>query len=123
MQLSDIYDIRDLDDEEEFLFHHLDEEDLSRDFAVQTLAHDQIAHLLHPDRTSHILELYRDFGDARAQDVVARKMLDFDTDRIVLIRGQVLLDGYHHVVAAHQLGHCVRCLDLDRPCTKGDASE
>lgn len=116
MQLTDLYDARDLADEEEFLFHHVDEKDLSRDFEVQILEHHQLALLLHPDQTTRILDLYREHGDARAQDTVTRKMLDFDTDRIVLTRGQILIDGFHHVVAAHQLGHPVRTLDLDLPC-------
>ena len=44
---------------------------------------------------------------------VKEKMRDFEEDRIIVLEGDRVLDGNHHLVAALQLGRPVLCIDLE----------
>ncbi|WP_411839872.1 hypothetical protein [Paracoccus sp. ME4] len=117
MKLTDILSPEELSDEDETLFHFLPEEDeiAEIDFGTREIEAADIPQLLMPDGVTPVIEAFDDFAEAEQRDLVACKMADFDEDRILVVKGMIVLDGQHHLVAAHRLGREVTVLDLDAP--------
>ncbi|MCE6973403.1 hypothetical protein, partial [Cereibacter sphaeroides] len=65
-------------------------------------------------RTSPV-DAFRCHAKRWQRELVKQKVADFDRDRILICRGTRLIDGNHHLVAAHRLGEPVWIIDLDEP--------
>lgn len=117
MKLNEIYAPGDLDDEDEVIWHFLpDGEDLDLiDFGTRTVATAELGSLLMPDGMTPVIEAFEDFADPDQRELVEWKMANFDEDRVLVVSGLRVLDGQHHLVAAHRLGRAVTLLDLEAP--------
>lgn len=112
MKLSEIYTAAELDDEDELLYHHASEEALTFDFTVKVLTASDIAELTAADGMSRVVDVFEDHAEDAQRNLVDEKMAQFDADRVIVISGDDLVDGYHHAIAAWMLGCEVRCIDL-----------
>lgn len=117
MKLTDILSADELSDEDEMLFHFLPEEDEIAviDFGTREIDPADIPRLLMPDGVTPVIAAFEDFAEDEQRELVAWKTANFDEDRVLVVKGLTLLDGQHHLVAAHRLGREVTVLDLDAP--------
>lgn len=117
MKLIEIYQSGDLDDETEAIWNFLPaEEDMDLiDFGTRTIGADELGTLLMPDGMTPVLEAFEDFAEDEQRELVGWKMANFDEDRVLVVNGLCVLDGQHHLVAAHRLGREVTVLDLEAP--------
>lgn len=110
IRLTDIYTGAELMDETEMLGLAVCGNDFERDLRVTLLSASGLATLTHRDET--VIELYEREATKSQRSLVKRKMKNFDEDRIVVVEGTDLIDGFHHVIAAHLLGRDVQVIDL-----------
>jgi hypothetical protein len=120
MKLTDLYDQEMLDDESEFLCHHITEAALSHEFEVREMAHDQIANVTTPLGDMTVIEALETHADKDQRDFIEALANDFDRERIIVLDGMRAIDGNHHLAAAHLSGGQVRYIDLSEvppePC-------
>jgi hypothetical protein len=116
VRLLDIYDERDLNDEEEALYHFVPENHDEMYYDVTEMDPDFFDRLISSgDGHSSVLQLFEDFADDDQKAIVADKVTNFNEDRIVVINGLIVVDGNHHLVAAKQLDRSIKVIDLDNP--------
>jgi hypothetical protein len=119
MKLTDLYDEGQLTNEEELLFNFVDEDNLEQDFTVSTMEHAGLSKLLASDGASSVIAVYNDHATAVQRAIVGDNVKRFDEDRVVVVSGSYLIDGFHHVVAAHKLGLDVKFIDLSEDPSLG----
>lgn len=115
VRLTHLYSERDLNDEEEALYHHISKDYADAEFAVAEIPHDQLFALLTRLGDMSVIEAFEDLADPDSLDIVKDKVQDFDADRIIVLCEQRVIDGNHHVAAAFQSGRGVRSIDLAHP--------
>ena len=113
MKLTDNYDNYELRDEDELLAQYVDDEILEQDFTVTTLEAAGLTKLMTPDGATTVLEAFKLHATKAQKSIVIYSKKYFNEDRVIVVSGQTVIDGYHHVVAAHQLGKDVRLIDLE----------
>lgn len=114
VQIKDLYSPTDMDDEEEVLFHELDEESIHGCFEVETLAPSQLTEIKTHQGDVTVMEAYHLYADEDQRALVRDIMFNFDADRVIVLRGDRVIDGNHHIVAAVTLGSEVFAIDLDK---------
>lgn len=83
-------------------------------FTVREMALPEAGRLVGMDGETPVLELFRTLGRrSKSRAIVKEKMRDFEEGRIIVIEGDKVLDGNHHLVAALQLGRPVLVIDMD----------
>lgn len=115
IKLTDIYDERDLWDEDEAISIHVDDASLKLSYEKRVIPHADLASLVSMDGTSTVISVYEDHGDEDQKELVAWKVKEFEEDRVIVIMGNVVIDGNHHLVAAHLSGRDVTAIDLNEP--------
>lgn len=111
MRLSDIYTQSELDDDESEIFPHVAEEDLVTEFTPVEIPADRVAALMATDIET-VLETWEHAEDWQ-EELVEEKRRNFDAQRVILLRGDVVIDGHHHVMAAILEGRSVTAIDLE----------
>ena len=113
IQLKDIYNPADMDDEFEALFHEIDERSIDGCFEVTEIPADDLRSLQTYMGDMSVIDSYHLFAEPGQDDRVTELATNFDEERVIVIRGNRLIDGNHHLVAAHKLGRPVQVIDLD----------
>jgi len=112
MRLTDIYTSGELDDEDEALFHAMSEEALEASFDVRDVPHDRLGDLMTMMGDMPVLQAFSDHASPDQEELVRWKMAHFDEERVIVLEGNRVIDGNHHLVAAHRSGRPVRTIDL-----------
>lgn len=115
ISLLDLYSRRDLSDEEEILHQFVDEELEDATFEVLIMAPQSFDGLRCHDGATKPMDAFRDHAERWQKDMVADLCKNLPEDRIILVSGNLVVDGYHHLVAAAQLGRSVNYIDLEQP--------
>ncbi len=114
--LLDMYSSSELNDDTEVIYHYVPEDFEDCQFDVFTIEPDSIPRLIAPgDGRSLLVDVFAEFATEEQREIVAEKKSAFDADRIVVMSGSIVLDGNHHVMAAHQLGESFQAIDLENP--------
>lgn len=100
VKLTDLYTDHELNDENEALYNYVSEDDFNTEFEVKEMSYLDANKLktLHGDMT--VIEAFKDYADNDQKELVKYKMDHFDSNRIVVLSGNVVIDGNHQVVAA-----------------------
>jgi hypothetical protein len=114
VKLTDLYSLDELNDETELLYHSISPEDFNRGYRVKTMRPRTLMRLGAQHEES-VYEAFNDCATPAQHRLVRRKMAKFDEKRIVVVTRRLLLDGYHHVVAAINLNKPVKYIDLATP--------
>jgi hypothetical protein len=112
MNLADIYSEDELNYDAELIYNQIRDDILGFDFTVSSMDPEGIAALLAPDGASTVLGTFDNFADREQRELVLDNVEDFDTERVVVVTGRTLIDGYHHVIAAHKTRRSVPFIDL-----------
>lgn len=116
MQLTDIYSDAELYDEEEILGLRLQEYDWRGiDLPVREMSAEEVTRLCGRDGVSTVIAIFRAFAEPWQRELVREKVRDFDAGRIIIVEGNVVVDGNHHVVAAVRKKKPIFYIDL-RDC-------
>lgn len=113
MKLDEIYTNAEIRDESEALSHFVNMEDLDFDFSVKILNRSHIQELLTWRGDMYLLDAMRDHATPEQIDLIKSMADDFDHDRCVVIDNGRVIDGYHHIMAAYQIGEDVQYIDLN----------
>lgn len=111
VRLTDIYSIRQLRDKTERLHQYLSPDCLRKKFVVQAMRPRALKQLL-ANPLDTVLDAYNEYATEEQEALIARKMEHFDTGRIIVVAGDYLVDGNHHVIAAIRLAQPVQYIDL-----------
>jgi len=117
--LLDIYDQDELDNEEELLYHLLWEGAETCAFEVEQLDPVGFGAILAPDGSTTVMEAYRDYAEVAQRALVAHRTRNFDEERVIVMQGKRLIDGYHHFMAAANIGRPVMFIDLEKAIEPG----
>lgn len=112
LRLQDLYDEYELWDETEALFHHIDDEVLAFSFERKRLPAAEIENVLTTMGDVSLLEAYRVFATADQRALVADIASDFPADRTIILKAGCVIDGCHHLIAAHERQEDVFFIDL-----------
>ena len=85
------------------------------EFIPRRLDPDAFGSLMTADGMTSSLDAFTLHAEQWQRELVDRKAAHFDRERILICRGNLLVDGNHHLVAAHRLGEPVWIVDLDEP--------
>lgn len=113
MKLQDNYTPEELRDEDEAISHSLTEEAMRTDFDLHPVLHREISSLLTMRGDMTVVEAYNEFADPEQQSLVEEKTINFDEDRIVILDGLRVVDGNHHLIAAHLTGRSIKTINLE----------
>lgn len=113
IQLKDIYNPSEMDDEFEALFHEIDERSIDGCFEVKELLPENLRALQTYMGDMSVIDAYHLFAEPGQDNRVTQLMENFDDERVIVVRGNRVIDGNHHLVAAHKLGRPVQAIDLD----------
>lgn len=113
MRIQDLYPEDDLDDEIDLLFSELSDEALEFDFEVRSLTHAETSQALTPIGDLTVAEAMHDLADADQWEIVRYKQENFDAQRVIVMRGESVIDGNHHLMAAHLSGRGVNYIQLE----------
>lgn len=112
IKLSDIYTEKELWDEDEAIYHFVNEDDFDKDFEVQQMSAEQAKNLKTIKGDMTAFDAFMEFADEDQQSIVQYKIENFDPNRIVVVSGDHLIDGNHHVMAAISLGKPIYYIDV-----------
>ena len=115
MRPIDLYEPADLLDPTERISQEIPPAEWEDSFIVTNISHEDLRLLDCGDESMTILELFERTATPSQRALVESKARDFDDDRIIVISGYTVIDGQHHVVAAHKAGRDVVALDLSQP--------
>ena len=118
MKLSDLYTPNEYEDEEETLGLAVMNNPglVDIDFRVRHLPHAELVNLMtYFGEEQKIMDVYEDFADEDQRETVKAMIQNFDTDRIVVLENNRIVDGNHHVTAAILSGQDIRAIDLSNP--------
>lgn len=114
VRITDIYSNAEIMDETEMLFTALDGRGWEgHDFVVRTVPPSEMRHMVGSDFETPILQLFEENASEESRSLVRENVGDFDETRILVADRQMLVDGYHHFVAALELERSVRLIDLN----------
>jgi len=113
MKLDELYTNAQIRDESEALSHFVDMDDLDFDFSVKILNKHHIEELLTWRGDMYLLDSMRDQATPEQIDLIKSMADDFDHERCVVIDNRRVIDGYHHIMAAYQIGEDVQYIDLN----------
>lgn len=84
-------------------------------FTVRQMPPEEARNLLGPrGGLDTVLDLFDRLGKKNpSRALVKEKMRDFEDDRIIVVAGDCVMDGNHHLVAALHLGRPVFVIDLE----------
>ncbi len=99
-------------DSEEQRSAFIEEEDFETDFTVFTMTPEQAKKVLTLRGDMTVFDAYQELGDKRAKSMIKDKTTTYDKERIVLMMGENLLDGYHHLIAGILTNNPVKYIDL-----------
>lgn len=110
--LLDLYSQDELDDETEAIYHYGDEETARHPFTVKTMAAQQAKNLLTKKGDITVVAAFKRFADADQKAIVKDKIANFDPSRIVVLDGNKVIDGNHHLMAALAKKQNILYIDL-----------
>ena len=113
MKIQDLYPEEDLDDEIELLLSELSDDALEFEFEVRSLTHAQTARALTPIGDLTVAEAMHSLADADQWEIICHKQENFDAQRVIVMRGESVIDGNHHLMAAHLSGRGVNYIQLE----------
>lgn len=111
MKLLDLYDQEELENPREALHDFVTPDLLDKDFQVLEMQPAELKRLESFRDNTTIPEMYR-HSSREQKELVLQKMKRFDSQRVVVIAGTTLLDGYHHVMAAIKLNRSVQYINI-----------
>ncbi len=112
VRLSDLYTYDEFKDESEALYDFSDDSDYEKEFTVHEMPPQSASKLQTFRNDTTVMDAYRRFARKEQKDIVKQKMRLYDKDRVVIVAGTTLLDGYHHVVASVLLGKPIKYINL-----------
>lgn len=118
IRLTDIYGEADFQDEEEALHHYLPDDVDAVSYEVVAIPNAQAAELLTSMGDMTVLEAFECFAEddqIRYVEEMVEDELGFDDERIIVLKGNRVIDRNHHLVAAVKLARDVQAIDLDQP--------
>ena len=59
------------------------------------------------------MKSYKLFASKEQRDIVKHKRKYFDNDRVIVVKGNIILDGNHHTVAAILSDKPIKYIDLN----------
>lgn len=112
--IHDLYSPEELDDTEEVLYHFVDPKSTDK-YKVFMLSTAQLKHLKTPIGDTTIIKNYEANASKHTQKLVKQKKAKFDDNRIIVLKGNKVIDGNHQIVAAIQMNKSVKAIDLNQP--------
>jgi nitrogenase subunit NifH len=109
--LAAICDNGELWDEREYISNF--SEHANDEFTVQIMPHAEIKKVMtnHGDKT--VLQAFRDHAASWQKKLVADKVKNYDNTRIVVMNGNSIVDGNHHLVATYKAKKDLKFIDLE----------
>lgn len=114
VKITDLYSPEELDDENEAIYHFVDPEDEHAVFSVQTLPPERVRMLRTMQGDMTVADAFEEHADPEQQDIVKAKAANFDASRIIVLKGNRVIDGNHHVMAAILTNHPIHYIDLNQ---------
>ncbi len=108
--LGSLYDNSELYDDREFVSHYRELSDQS--FTVKILPYSNIKYVLTRDGKTSVVDAYKNFATPAQKKLVGEKLRFFDQTRIVIMDGNMVVDGNHHLIAAFKSKKDVKYIDL-----------
>lgn len=121
VKLTDLYTGAELMEETELLGLNVCGNDLDRTFLVGRMSAEDLADLNHGGES--VFDLYDREATRKQKSLVRSKAKNFEESRIIVVSGTDLIDGFHHVIAARELGREVLFLDLAQEDPENDPEE
>ena len=112
IKLSDLYDDSELNDETEAIYNFIDKDDLNREFVVHTMTPEQAKSVKTHRGDTTVYQSYKDFASDDAKQLIRDKISMWDTDRIIVLMNDTLLDGNHQLIAGIEKKEPVKYIDL-----------
>lgn len=111
--VPDIYEDEDEAREEEELRHAFIHDDhFLESFEVKTMPVSTVKKL--KISNDYIIDVYHDHAYDEQKELVQDKIDNWDEDKIVVMDGSIVVDGYHQVVAAILSNRAINYIDLDK---------
>lgn len=113
LSLDEIYlDDSPLDDDSEIINNFVSPMDSDKPMPVKTLTAEQASQYFKVDGTP-LMVVFSDHATDDQIEMIEYKKRRFDNHRVLVSSGDLLLDGYHHAVAAIQLGKPINYVDVN----------
>jgi hypothetical protein len=112
VKLSDMYDVDDLHDDAEILYHYIDPDQLDDEFEVKELSFDEAKKLKTPRGDMTVWQAYKDHAMPEQEDIIKKKLKNYDSDRVIVVYDDQVLDGNHHLIASLKQKLGVRLIDI-----------
>jgi len=115
VKLEDLYDWHELNDESETLYHWIDDNDLKNVFEVQTMMPAQAKHLETAKNDMTVYDAFKKFATKDQKALIKNKSKNYDPNRIIVLSGNTVIDGNHHVIASILNNKPLKYIDLSEP--------
>lgn len=111
--IPDIYeDEDDVFDETEIRSYFISEDDLENEFTIMDMGIEE-AKLLETGRGNEtVWSTFNELATKDQRNIIKHKIKNWDDDRIIVIMGKTVLDGYHQLIANILSGKRVKYIDL-----------
>ena len=113
MKLNEMYTNSELSCEEELLYHYIDDTMLEFEFEPMIASPSFLMSLTPPSGDITLFEQYRDYAENNSIEYIKDIVSNFDGSHIIVINGKILIDGYHHAIAAILSNKSLQYIDLE----------
>lgn len=112
-RLIDLYGEAELEDETETISHFVGPEDYEVALPIKTISAADLTKLRTAAGDMSVIEAFEEFAEPSQVKIVKEKMKAFEADRVIVLDGDRVIDGNHHVLAAYRHGRPVKAIDLE----------
>jgi hypothetical protein len=109
--ITDLYDYDELQDESELLSQYAPPMDWDKPLTVKTMTREEMLDLKNQN-WDPVVNVYKTDAMRSQRKIVSQKKKSFDENRIIVTCDNQLIDGYHHFIAAYQLGKLLKYVAL-----------
>jgi hypothetical protein len=114
VMIRDLYnrdELDDNDDDADTIAHMVDYYDPTH-YPVKILSSEQLKKLKTTIGDMTVLQAYKNHADKDQKSIVKSKSKKFDDNRVIVLDGNKVIDGNHHVIAAIQLNKTVKAINI-----------
>lgn len=112
IRLIDIYSPSELSDESEVIAHEVSPMEWDQPLTVKTMTPDEAKRVESRHPGLSLIDSYTKDASKKQKKIVADKIAKYDEERIVVLSGDTIIDGNHHVIAGILGGKPILYVDL-----------